>query len=201
VTDRCKDSHDLSRDQVPLMDKAIKLLWTLRDNYTTAWMHLLLLERRAATEVSNGVGEEGKQRVSDTILRALRGFKWPPPGPGLNDKVHASYFRVLIMLHGLDVHKEAAEELFLARCPARGKWANADGWAVMSLSRWVWTLLETASEPDARARGEHMALVGRAKEIAARVVPLLGGPWRDQADAEACEVRTAASVWYRRGHR
>jgi hypothetical protein len=58
------------------------------------------------------------------------------------------------------------------------------------LSQWALSLLQHGvaglSHED-----ERMALVGQAKEVAARVVPLLGGPWGHAREKQTCQVRLA----------
>jgi tetratricopeptide (TPR) repeat protein len=185
----CKIDGIVSRDKVPVIDKAIKLTWTLRDDYNFAFKHLCLLERRGALELCNGAEEEGNRRVSDIILGGLRRLKWPPRTRGV-DKFRSVFFNVLMVLHVLGVHQEAAEELFFARYPVGEEWGLEEGHAAVHLSKWIWALLEAASERETSSEGERMALLGRAKEIAARAVPLLGGPWGQGASKETCEVRT-----------
>jgi hypothetical protein len=189
--DCCNDGgpHAFSRDCVPLLDKAIKLTWTLRDAEDMfALVHLLAVHRRGAIETSNppSSGEEGKTSVSDTILRALRRLKWPPRMVE-DDPFHKSYLRALIKLHGLGVHQEAAEELFRTRCHDVETWGKVEGWAAASMSEWVMSLLMAALPSDTRKE----ALVGQAKEVAARIIPLLGGPWGPYAWDNTCGVRTA----------
>jgi hypothetical protein len=119
-------SHGASRDRIPLLDKAIGLTWTLREQYMCAMMHLMLLAKRGVIEVSDDVGEEGKRRVSDTILRALRRLDWSTR-MSIDEPFHPLCFCVLLKLHELGVHLEAAEGIFHTRFRDMEKWEAPQG--------------------------------------------------------------------------
>jgi hypothetical protein len=174
----------LSRDQVPLLDKAIKLTWTLREQPQYAFNHLLLAGKRGAIEGCHGVGEADNQRVSDILLRALRRLRWPSRRSG-EYPFHQLAFQTLMKLHGLGVHEEAAEQLIRDRFHDIETWRAPHGWAALRLSAWMATLLSAARRSAARRE----ALVGQAKEMAPRAIPLLGGPWGKYATDHTCEVR------------
>jgi hypothetical protein len=181
-------AHGDSRDHIPLLEKGIKLTWTLREREDYALLHLMLLEKRGAIEVYNGVGEDGRKRVSDLIVRALRQPRWLPRIPE-NEVIYEYSFAALIRLYELGVHEEAAKDIFRARFHDMERWKMPEGWAAASLSQWVLSLLTSASQLDTKV--ERMALVGQAREVAVRAVPLFGGPWGERATDKTCQVRLA----------
>jgi hypothetical protein len=164
-----------------VIDKGIKLTWTLKENYDFASMHMYLIVRRADIERRSGLGEGEKERVSNLLVRALRRMKWPPR-MSADDQFHQAYFYAIIKLQELGVHQEIAEEIFRTRCHDLESWGGEEGWAAVNLSTWLSYLLHTALRPEAKDR--RTALVGQVKEVAARVVPLLGGPWGTHAEGD-----------------
>jgi hypothetical protein len=138
---------------VPLIDKAIKLTWTLRDSNRFPIRHLLAVERRGVIEKLHP-GEEGDaQRVSDLIVRALRKLKWPSRMIK-DDPFYQLYFQALIRLHELGVHQEVAEDIFRTRFIDVERWGSDTGWAVAALSGWLLSLLRTEHCAESASRAE-----------------------------------------------
>jgi tetratricopeptide (TPR) repeat protein len=202
ATDLCYggSSKVFSRDHVPLIDKAIKLTWTLR-NDNGAVMHLMVVVKRGKIEIDNGVGEEGRRGVSDLILRALRGLTWPPvviPLPTKDDVFYGAAFEAVMVLHELGVHEEAAEEVLRTRSRDLEKYEKSEGVAAECLSMWVIGLLRGAkSSSCSDARRE--ALTIEAKEVAARAIPLFRGLRGGTCiNPGTCKVRLAGDGGRRR---
>jgi tetratricopeptide (TPR) repeat protein len=198
ATDCLKDNSQrgLSRENVPVLDKAIKLSWTLRDIPRFPLMHLDLVGRRGKIEKYNDVGEEGRRRVSDLILRALRGLKWPPlavPFSADDVSFHTAGFLALVRMHDLHGHEETAEEMLRARYHDLEMWQKQEGCAAESLATWTKCLLRAAhAHRCSEARRE--ALVGEAKQVALVQCPFSGGP--GVPVSEAARVRYGG--WGRR---
>jgi hypothetical protein len=136
-------AHGVSRAHVPLLDKAIKLTWTLRDNHQFAEAHLTVVAERGWIETNYDVGEDGRRRVSDTMLRALRGVEWPPQA-AMDDPFYTVGFRALTKLHELGVHQEAAEEMLRTRYHDMERWNKEEGCAAEFFTYWVRSLLSAA---------------------------------------------------------
>jgi hypothetical protein len=105
-------AHGFSRDHVPLLDKAIKLTWTLREQDCAFW-HLMLLEKRGAIEHLHNPSMERKAKRTSFgphCAGAAR-LKWPPRTRGRPTRFYRPT-STLIRLHELGVHQEAAEEIY-----------------------------------------------------------------------------------------
>jgi hypothetical protein len=87
-----------SRDYVPLLEKAIGLTWTLREHPECAFWHLALVKKRGTVEHCHPVDQEGVDRVSELILRALRRLKWPPRA-AVTDRFYEMAFLTVNRLH------------------------------------------------------------------------------------------------------
>jgi hypothetical protein len=160
-------------------------------------MHIFVLVTRGEVEVCCPIdGDDGKQRVSDAIIRGVRGVRMPPRTRDHSD-FYKAYFSAILRLHELGVHRDVAQELFRTHFHDvdMETWGWEEGWAAESLSRCVMSLLtrSTLLRPGGRSTpltaDERVALVGQAKEVAARAIPLLGGPWGDHAHGTTCQVR------------
>jgi tetratricopeptide (TPR) repeat protein len=131
------------RYHVPLLDKASKLAWTLREHDWVDLLHLLILRKRGEIELHNPVdGDEGKKLVSDLIVRGLRGLKLPPRTRE-NELFYRTYFHPLLKLCELGVRRDVAEELFRTHFHDLESWTKKEG-SVECLSRWASALLRSA---------------------------------------------------------
>jgi hypothetical protein len=177
--------YGVSRDHSTVLDKAIRLTWTLRDQEDFATWHVVFLNRRAAIEIQNGVGDEGRRRVSDALVRSLRRLKERSARTGGVDRFDAECLNALIRMDGLGVHPAVVEEIFLARVRSM----EAGGKAALSLSQWVRALLERVWEAENPARREHRTILRWARVVARRVVPLMNRSWGDFRMNMSCKVR------------
>jgi hypothetical protein len=170
-----------------LIDKAIKLTWTLRRQ--NAVLHAGLLQTRGDIELSSTRRDDAATRkVSDTIIRGLRGLECL--SGNLNDEsLYRSFFLAAFTLHQLGVHQDEAEGLFRRHyLDLEARLRTDKAWAGKGLCMWTMSLLESARQRVCRG-GQHGALLEEAKQVAARAIPLLGGPWGIHGDSATCEVR------------
>jgi hypothetical protein len=114
-------------------------------------------------------------RVSDLIVRALHQMTWPPR-TFLVLEFYAGCLSATQKLHKLGVHQEVAEQVFRTRFHDLETWGVPGSWVAANLCTWLQSLIQTAR---GRSGARREALVIQAKEVAARVVPLLGGGWDD----------------------
>jgi hypothetical protein len=181
------DSADAS--SVQASDQAIHLTWTLRGRFPAH--HLGFLEGRGRFEIDNSApGEPGRRRVSDTMSRSLRGLSWRPGTAGEDDPCYKPFFRATITLYHLGVHQHQALALELLRTRFHDMEDRVTdrAWVARSLAEWIIILFEGVLVRPC-AGGEREALLGEAKEVAARALPLLGQPWGEHATTQTHKVR------------
>jgi hypothetical protein len=175
------------RRHVPVLDKAIALTWTFRDNSSWRVKHLELLDKRFVIEYNAPTGEPGRQQLSNLISRSLRALKWPPGPPPDDEAFYKAFFLATLRLQQVGVHQGLAEELFRKHYHDMEARVTQEGWVAWGLCMWTACALNKA-RPQMHKNVGVTPLIAEAKAVGARAVPLLGGPWGEYARADTCKV-------------